>query len=309
MKAKRILYYGGYWPTNMGNSFIDLGAKNILARACGEAEVFSTSRFSRYYAQHRQHSTLPFLRNSWKALDITGWAEVDWVVVAGNVTNRELILIEGPMIRSLVKNGARLIILGGGCSTYTEQEADEFRSFMQEVDTHIFISRDQPSFSAYHDCARHSFQGIDSAFFVADAVPPLKLTRSDYVACSFDDQRFEEKLDLQDAEILRTRHYSFGIRERFIKKLNDTLVSDLPYDYLHLYANAKAVYSDRVHACVAALSYGVPARLFSKSPRAYLFAELGVEEITQRLVQLSPEVLERRKLEELAWLSAVLSNG
>ena len=305
MKDSRILYYGGLWPTNMGNSFIDMGALYLLRKSCPQAVIYQSSRFSRFYAQHRSGRRLRWLRNEWRPLDIAEHADVDFVVVAGNVTHTDFIRVEGPTIRSLVDRGARFVILGGGCSIYTQDEVDAFCEFMRLVQTYAFVSRDRPSYAAFKDSAKLSYAGIDSAFFVSDAVTPTPLRLDDYVVCAFDDQESERILKLANAVILRARHYSFGIREQFKKKLDNTLVSDSPFDYISLYAGAKAVYSDRVHACVAALAFGKSARLYSSTPRSHLFSEVGAGDITVRLVEVDRELLSRRKQEELAFLSSV----
>lgn len=304
-KISNILYYGGLWPTNMGNSFIDLGALYLLKNSCPQTNIHQASRFSRFYAQHRGKHRLKWLRNSWKPLDVAEHTDVDYVVVAGNVTHTDFIKVEGPTIRTLVKRGAKFIILGGGRSVYTRSEQDAFREFMQSVQTYAFISRDKTSYEAFHDVAQYAYAGIDCAFFLADAFRPMKLRMEDYVVCTFDDQKFERSLNLKNEPIVRARHYNFGIRERFQKKINNTLVSDLPDDYISLYAGAKAVYSDRVHACAAALAFGRHARLYSNTPRAQLFGEVGAGDIQSKLVEVDHDLLQKRKRGELNFLSSL----
>lgn len=305
MDETRVLYYGGLWPTNMGNSFIDIGAMYLLKETLPEAKVYQASRFSRFYAQHRGGRGVPWLRNDWQALDVAAYADVDYVVVAGNVTHTDFIRIEGPTIQALVKRGAKFVVLGGGCSIYTRGEYDAFRDFMRSVDTFAFVARDQTSYDVFNGAARFSYSGIDCAFFLSDALDPMRLCLDDYVVCTFDDQEFEKGLDLKGETVVRARHYSFGVRERLVKKLPDTLVSDIPHDYIYLYAGAKATYSDRVHACVATLAFGHEARLFSSTPRAQLFAEVGAGDILTQLTKVDEARMAERKAQELAFLSQI----
>lgn len=307
MGKVRILYYGGLWPTNIGNAFIDVGTLYLLKQSCPQAIIHIASRFSRFYAQHRSERRLRLLRNEWRPLDIAEHAKVDFVVVAGNVTHTDFIKVEGPAIRSLVKRGAKFVIIGGGCSTYTRHEVDAFKKFMRSIQTYVFVSRDQTSYDALKDAAQVSHPGIDSAFFVSDAIVPIPLNLQDYVVCIFDNQELENKLDFGDKIVVRARHYSFGVREQFKRKLDDTLISDLPYDYISLYAGAEAVHSDRVHACVVALAFGRKARLYSSTPRARLFNEVGAGNITIRLVEAEQELLMKRKEEELKFLSSIFN--
>ena len=90
---------------------------------------------------------------------------------------------------------------------------------------------------------------------------------------------------------LRTHHDLWGpLPKRYINAAN-TVVSDVPEDYLSIYSNADTTYSDRVHACVATLAYGNSAQFFGKTQRAKLFTEVGIEDIG---------TLSRLDLEELS---------
>jgi polysaccharide pyruvyl transferase len=305
----RILYYGGLWPTNIGNAFVDLGALHLLAAAAPGAQIYQASRFSRFYAQERAQGRHRLLRNSWRPFDVAEHAQVDWVVVAGNVTHSDFVRVEGPTIAALADGGARLVILGGGCSLYDGNEARAFRDFMHRVGVYAFVSRDHDSFETFRSDAAHVFPGVDCAFFLPEAVRPVSLSFGRYVVCAFDDQRREAALDLSGQTVVRARHYCYGVRERFTPKLDGTLVSDLPHDYLSLYAGAEVVYSDRVHACVAALAYGGKARLFSDTPRARLFDEVGAGGIVREVVRADATLLRERKRAERRFLSSLFERA
>jgi len=84
----------------------------------------------------------------------------------------------------------------------------------------------------------------------------------------------------------------------------NTVISEVPEDYLNIYANAKATHSDRVHACVASLVYGTPARLYA---RAALFDRVGLAAITEQLVELDFAKLEEAKEDQVAFLRKALT--
>ena len=86
-------------------------------------------------------------------------------------------------------------------------------------------------------------------------------------------------------------------------------MSDIPDDYLNLYANTYGVYSNRVHACIATLAFGNRAMHFSKSPRAYLFDRLGVKNIRKELVKLDPDMLLQEKESQLSFLKKIFENS
>jgi hypothetical protein len=80
---------------------------------------------------------------------------------------------------------------------------------------------------------------------------------------------------------------------------------DLPDPYLALYAHAALVLSDRVHACVAALAYGRPAMLFSKSPRALILERVGANRIEQRPITISQDELRGEKEKMIRFLRSI----
>jgi hypothetical protein len=82
----------------------------------------------------------------------------------------------------------------------------------------------------------------------------------------------------------------------------DTLISDIPDDYLNLYANAYATYSDRIHACIATLSFGNLAKLYSTTHRASAFERVGVGEIKKKLVKLDQDKLNIEKEKQISFL-------
>lgn len=87
----------------------------------------------------------------------------------------------------------------------------------------------------------------------------------------------------------------------------NTLISAFPEDYLSLYANTKITYSDRVHACVATMSFGNPAMLFSKTRRIHLFERIGAHTIGTEVTHPDVEIIRQEKLRQVKFLSEVLA--
>lgn len=77
-------------------------------------------------------------------------------------------------------------------------------------------------------------------------------------------------------KIIRTKNTCFEPpRRRYYG--NNVYLSDTPEDYLNIYANAEAVFSDRVHTCVGALAQGSTAMFMGNTPRANLFRRVTGE--------------------------------
>jgi hypothetical protein len=53
---------------------------------------------------------------------------------------------------------------------------------------------------------------------------------------------------------------------------------------------------------VAALAYGVPARLYSDTPRASLFDSVGASTITAKVVSIDAARLEGQKRAQVEWV-------
>ncbi|MGC4192970.1 MAG: hypothetical protein QM589_17630 [Thermomicrobiales bacterium] len=100
--------------------------------------------------------------------------------------------------------------------------------------------------------------------------------------------------------VLRPEHRSNPFIGWKVYRNPGAVVSDEPYTYLTVYANAKMTLSDRVHACVVAAAYGNPVMLYGTTPRSALFERMGLGGVRKTIVQL-PE--ERRVQERDALLS------
>jgi polysaccharide pyruvyl transferase WcaK-like protein len=98
-----------------------------------------------------------------------------------------------------------------------------------------------------------------------------------------------------DYDIVRTDHRFNPMLQRKVYEAPNSFASDTPYGYLNIYANARAVISCRVHACVATLAFGNPALFVYRTPRAKLLERVGVTDIKNEFCTLSPAYLKEEK--------------
>jgi hypothetical protein len=96
-------------------------------------------------------------------------------------------------------------------------------------------------------------------------------------------------------EIIRTDHRPHPMISRKTYRGKNMFTNDTPYPYLEIYSQSVLTLSNRIHACVAALSYGRSAMLFSSSPRVRMLERLGLQNITNHPVYIDPNVLQREK--------------
>lgn len=333
-RETQIAYFGGAWPTNIGNAFVDLGSIQSLKMAAPNSRIHFVSGLPKWlfmrpdiqsrsimnrlprwlFKQTRikNRSVIKRLRlrgsqNIKKCFDLVSAMKLDYAVVSGMNLCETFIKLFGPTFSKLKRKKVKIIINGGGGAHYSDREVSEFRKFLERIKPYAFISRDEQSFENYRDLAEYSFNGVGCAFFINDHFTPAKLELPKYVILNFD-YHLEPELDINDRLIVRTHHSCWGrVPKSHFSKYN-TLISDLPQDYLNLYANAEEVHSDRVHACVATLSFGHPCRLYSKTPRASLLDRVGATTIRDKLTYPSAEKIEREKKKQLGFLSNILSS-
>ena len=319
-----ISYYGGCWPINIGNAFIDYGSIYTIKTAISSAQVYFSSELSRWFFDVNRKALH-------KSIDLAELIDADVMVVSGMVFCDDFIRIEGPVLEKLSKRGAKIVFNGCGCATYDETEKTHFQRFLKRIEVSGFISRDHYTYENYRACFSKSYDGIDCAFFLREAFNHAPLLIKDYVVYSFDSMKEPQ---IENSKIIFRTHHScdqlfpdatqnrailtLKARVPYIKigyhkntekaefKNDVTLISDIPDDYLNLYANAYAVYSDRVHACIASLSFGNFARLYSATPRADLFERVGAEKIRQELAMLDQDRINTEKEAQISFLSEIL---
>jgi len=321
-KKINIVYLGGGWPTNIGNAFIDKGSLCSLKLANPNASIYFASEMPQwfYYFSNKNYS---------KALNLVSIIKSDYIVVSGMMLCKEFVKLYESVILQAIKNGAKFIINGGGGEKYSLEEISAVRNFLKKCSPLAFISRDEVSFENYQDLAKYSYNGIDVGFFVSNCCPIADFSLSNFVVFNFDQSLFQElfsknnktKRELksqisEDCAIINTYHscwpktrfrdlfLSLFLANKYIYQTN-TLISDIPEDYLQLYANAKATYSNRVHACIASLSYGKKSRLFSKTKRALLFDRIGLGNIQKELVEVDINKLQKEKNKQIDFLANI----
>lgn len=181
-----------------------------------------------------------------------------------------------------------------------------FGDFVRQLNPIGFVSRDDASYEMFSGLVVQAYKGIDCAFFLPEAYSPLPLILSPYVVATFDSVP-EPRLDLNGRRLIRAHHDCWGPPRRTYLRTGNTLISDIPYDYLALYANAEEVHSDRVHACVAGLAYGRRVRFYHPTPRASLFDPVKAVGIKERLVQLDMELLSMKKRAQVGVVKEVIT--
>ncbi|MCW3132484.1 MAG: polysaccharide pyruvyl transferase family protein [Candidatus Methanospirare jalkutatii] len=339
---KTICYFSSSCFENIGNAFIDIGSILSISESLKDDThntrliqtsmfpcldyTFSISPFTKrlfklFWRWYGERLGLEFLEKRMNRLkpcdnfNLAASIKPDIVIVSGCVLTVSFFKIFGDILNRLKKNKVKLIFYGVGGNTYSHIETEYVSKWLDDLQPYAIITRDSIAFSKYKCFAEKSFDGCDSAFF-ANYLPlkGVSFDFSPYVVLNFDkfkNKGIERKLYKKlasDYNIIKTSHVPHPDKTIFpVPKKDDssTLISENPYDYLLLYANAEKVYSDRIHACIVSLAYGVPCRLYSDSPRLSIFSKVA-ENDGNTLVR--SKRLDKLQKEQLNFLSAVLSD-
>lgn len=329
----------GYWSTNIGNSFFQLGAAHLLRQVCPNANVFMIGDQPGYWNVSRG--------NPKHALDYVKHLEIDALAILGPFFRPEMWGIVGDALQAMRKKGTKLIVLAAGMMTYDDDTVAESRKLLERAHPWIFTTRDRETFDRFGDLADHAYDGVDVATFVSEIHEAVPTDLPPYVVLNFDqipEPRFRKAeggfdwrgatwiadqprwrtsmsyrsrafpyadalaprapgpTELDGLDVLRTdhRYNPFLMKKSYASP--QTYVGDVPYTYLNMYANTECTFSNRVHACVATAAYGKPAMLFTRSPRAYLLNRLGMTTVKERPTTLDPDFLRDEKAKLIAWV-------
>ena len=322
---KTIGLFTGIYFNNIGNAFIDLGAEAtlnaVLQENCSDFNVVKLSQCPFFassmgpgfalkenklvhwlwvkvmarYAHKLQDRTYAAITPK-KVFNLVDFSELDYLIIPGCDLTVPFIKIFGDVVKRAAVRGTRIIFLGASGNFYTDHEITVVTKFLEEISPYAIMTRDSEAYKYYKDVCGNTYNGIDNVFFVNRMNPPVpkvKTTDSPFVVLNFDEPKhnnikksLESKLKAEGRKIVYTNHKPYPYSN--IKKCADKgiMCSDQPLDYLYLYRNAEAVYSDRVHACIPTLSFGNQCQLFSDSPRIALFENVGLHDIKKELTMI-----------------------
>jgi hypothetical protein len=307
----RIGMYAGSWPQNIGNAFFDFGAEAIIRQAFPDAEIFRMGGAVHWMFNNSSRTRFGYLGRIFRklgpihhpingnSLEIGEIAEIDLLVFPGMSMCEEFAVNNGPTFLEANMRGVAVLGLGAGGSLYTEREVEKFASFFNKLDNAAIITRDDDTFAMFKGKIRNIEPGIDCAFFLPDYFKAPKLTIGDFDVVTFDASEPPSELRQSKPGRLFAHHDLWGPLPKKYTSKKRTLVSDVPEDYLSLYANCNTTYSDRVHACIASLAYGNSAQLFSNTPRKALFDKLNAGDIRKRSISLDFNLLNALKRQQV----------
>lgn len=314
------------WITNIGNGFIDKGARVILEKAFPEAEIVEVSGFPDYTAGRKDDGWIPDKVSNligWsnsgekedsyrrRAVNVSQYLDADLAVLPGCILYDHVLEKYFSTLSSLSNRDIPILFLGAGGGDYEPGTQRYVKKIIEDINPIGLISRDSNAYSCYKNSVEHSFDGIDCAFFINEWYNPPNVDEN-FTMLTFD--KIEEPTSTRRSNnVVRTDHYPFeqphgNIWQR-VKKIRNQLpfykrdkffVSDMLEDYLFFYSNADITHSDRIHACLPTLAYGNKAKFWFESPRGALFDRVLNKDISKQAVTLDQDRIESLKTEQVS---------
>jgi hypothetical protein len=308
----KVAYVGGFWATNIGNAFYNLGAIHLLEYVFGSNNVFFVPDPPQWY--WRTNNDYPLLEN----------LDIDLCVISG-----PCLIMNGRMtIKSVYKSifdkfkakGIKLALLSVGSQNNCHKEASAVADFLNHYNISFMSTRDRNTYNLYKNLVSFPiFDGICTSMFLNDTVKIVPLSGDSYTVFNFA-KKYEPIICIKKGvveikkrrylsfqsefdgnKIVRTNNEPFSKYSVFKFDRKNTYYSDLPYGYLSILKHAKNVFSDRVHSCAATLIMGGTAMYIkgsnrSKDTRNLLLQRIGVgDDIEIRPCKLDMDFILKEK--------------
>ncbi len=277
-----ILYYDNCWFTNVGEAFVDIGAIEIIKKLYPTAKISTISNMSNYYVLEKEEKNFFKKKNTTSfPFQINMIPEVwnyDMLILAGMFMSETHLNGKVSEFVRLSKNkGAQIAFIGlGEEPIISEKVINDYRGYLCDIKPKFITTRDKKTFSHLQNIegVENLICGIDAAFWVKNAFDPRGFSRMKYDVVSFNRSSEPDIFENWDKPIIRPWHMQWASREMYFSK--ETFVSDIPYDYISIYANSDEVYTDLVHASIISLQYGKKVRFIPVDSRKDAVLDLGI---------------------------------
>jgi hypothetical protein len=322
----KIGYIGGFWATNIGNSFYNLGALHFLKEVFGKDDVYFIPDPPQEYWSTIKHD-YKWIQN----------LDLDLFIITGPSFNKSHLQVFKPIFDELKRKNKKIAYLSVSASAYTEEEASLVSDFINEYPVEFIMTRDEVTYNLYKDKVKTKiFNGICTSMYLNDAVN-VPLVNDDYIVSNFSYFK-EPKIEFKNDQWVYSHSFipkfqneidghkvvkpnnSFFIptfpkihKGELVFNRGNTYYSDLPYGYLSILKSAKKVFSDRVHTCAATLILGGYAMYIKGSKRSgdgrkNIFSRIGLGEIFEKPVKLDFDLIMKEKIKMKIFLDEYKKN-
>ena len=316
----KVGYIGGFWATNIGNSFYNLGALYLLKKVFGNDNVFFVPDPPQWM---------------WKVnnnYDFISSIDLDMVIISGPCLSYQLPKVYKNIFDNFKKNNIKIAFISAGAASYTKDEADFVNNFLSEYNIEFIMTRYKETFNLHEKYKNiEIFNGLCTSMFLNDAVnvtpmkkdeeysvfnfakskePIIKKSGSRYLISKRGFRSFQESLN--EEKIIRTNNSAFCRLKKMLFDRESIYYSDLPYGFISILKHANLVFSDRVHTCAATLIMGGRAMYIKGSKRSFdgrnnLFKRIMADSIFIKPTRLNFTYINKEKVKMEIFLSNYIS--
>ena len=303
----KIGYIGGFWATNIGNSFYNLGALHLLKEVYGEDNVYFIPDPPQW--MWKVDNNYDFISN----------INLDIVFISGPCLNYSMPRVYKKIFDKFKENNIKIAFISVGVSAYTNEEAKFVQNFLHSYEISFMMTRDEETYNFYKNCKFPTYNGLCTSMFLNDAINVIPMKKEDYIVFNF--AKFKEPIiennygkynykkksifekfqtSLDGYKIIRTNNSMFCRLKSILFDRDNIYYSDLPYGYISILKHANLVFSDRVHTCACTLIMGGKAMYIKGSKRSHdgrnnLFKRIKVNSIYKEPTSLDFEYINSEK--------------
>jgi hypothetical protein len=149
------------WQVNIGNGFIDKGAKALLNKAVPDAEVIEVSGYPNWVADRHDEGLLPedffgkqveeWLKGKFEGkrntqermVNVAEYIDVDIAVLPGCVLTPWALQVYRPILEQLQEQDTELIFLGVGGGDYKSSTCRSIGKVLEDIEPVGILTRDE----------------------------------------------------------------------------------------------------------------------------------------------------------------------
>ena len=311
----RLLQIKGCWAANIGNAFLDIGSRYQFETLFPQLDFCAVGGHNTWAFDYFSNKLLKKV-NSSNRLNLSNFITPDTKIVlfTGMVLTKGFISRYGEFLSHLSESGIFLLFNGAGLREYTIDEASYVTNALKNMSRYHVLTRDRKSYELLKGSGlAHISDGIDAAWFIADALKAKKLDKlRDAVAINIDNKANRKLLERLHKEYVHAVHLHHSVfhSPSWQLKYPQTMISDQVEDYLNVYANVQSVMTDRIHTAISSICYETEVALHTNSDRVEMFRRVGCEIDRNSLepVRVDREQLKLQKHLHLGILKEVIDN-
>lgn len=326
----KILVENSAW-LNIGNFFFQNTIENILK------DIFPNYYISSSDGPIDEIFKVKNFNYKKNIFDLRKYLDFDCYVLSGPILCDGFLNKYEKFIKKIYSEKKSYIIL----SAYGH---DDFRikKFFEQYPPYAISTRCEKTFQIYKNYSINSYNGICNAFFTPYYVDPPRFNYENYIIKSFysmpepdvyfqvkDNQINLDKLilkykkkffwkifrhlnflnnvndNIDNYKIIRPQH-DISVKYNHINfiKMNSYMSYNIN-NYFTLYKNADLVISDRVHAIVIGLAFGVTSILCGDFDRSSLFDRIPLKKINNCLIPPNNDFFEKELNSYKIWLNKI----